>query len=65
MQEDFEVYAEKAKTLPENTSNENKLSLYALYKQTTIGPVNTSRPIIFYVRDRAKWHVETQIFLKS
>lgn len=42
MQEDFEQYAEKAKTLPESTSNENKLILYGLYKQATVGPVNTS-----------------------
>ncbi|KAL5220700.1 hypothetical protein ABZP36_025413 [Zizania latifolia] len=53
--EDFEEYAEKAKTLPENTSNENKLILYGLYKQATVGDVNTSRPGIFNQRDRAKW----------
>jgi len=41
MQEDFEEHAEKAKTLPENTTNENKLILYGLYKQATVGPVNT------------------------
>ncbi|KAL5222564.1 hypothetical protein ABZP36_027277 [Zizania latifolia] len=48
-------YAEKAKTLPENTSNENKLILYGLYKQATVGDVNTTRPDIFNQRDRAKW----------
>lgn len=42
LQEEFEEYAEKAKTLPENTTNENKLILYGLYKQATVGPVNTS-----------------------
>ncbi|KAL3738561.1 hypothetical protein ACJRO7_020002 [Eucalyptus globulus] len=42
MQEDFEEYAEKAKTLPESTTNENKLILYGLYKQATVGPVNTT-----------------------
>lgn len=46
---------EKAKTLPENTTNENKLILYGLFKQATVGPVNTSRPGIFNMRDRAKW----------
>ncbi|XP_064961279.1 acyl-CoA-binding protein [Musa acuminata AAA Group] len=55
LQEDFEEYAAKAKTLPENTTNENKLILYGLYKQATVGPVNTSRPGIFNMRDRAKW----------
>lgn len=43
MQEEFEEHAEKAKTLPENTTNENKLILYGLYKQATVGPVNTSQ----------------------
>ncbi|KDO53132.1 hypothetical protein CISIN_1g043909mg, partial [Citrus sinensis] len=42
LQEEFEEYAEKAKTLPESTTNENKLILYGLYKQATVGPVNTS-----------------------
>lgn len=55
MQEEFEEHAEKAKMLPENTTNENKLILYGLYKQATVGPVNTSRPGIFNMRDRAKW----------
>ncbi len=29
------------KTLPESTSNEDKLILYGLYKQATVGDVNT------------------------
>ncbi|KAK4401012.1 Acyl-CoA-binding protein [Sesamum angolense] len=55
LKEEFEEYAEKAKTLPENTTNENKLILYGLFKQSTVGNVNTSRPGIFNMRDRAKW----------
>ncbi|KAK1261696.1 hypothetical protein QJS04_geneDACA008930 [Acorus gramineus] len=55
LQEEFEEYAEKAKTLPESTTNEDKLILYGLYKQATVGPVNTNRPGIFNMRDRAKW----------
>lgn len=43
LQEEFEDHAEKAKTLPETTSNENKLILYGLFKQATVGPVNTSK----------------------
>jgi diazepam-binding inhibitor (GABA receptor modulating acyl-CoA-binding protein) len=42
VQEEFQEHSEKAKTLPENTTNENKLILYGLYKQATVGPVNTS-----------------------
>ena len=41
LQEEFEEHAEKAKTLPESTTNENKLILYGLYKQATVGNVNT------------------------
>ncbi|KAJ3692546.1 hypothetical protein LUZ60_011641 [Juncus effusus] len=55
LKEEFEEHAELAKTLPENTTNENKLILYGLFKQATVGPVNTSRPGIFNMRDRAKW----------
>ncbi|OEL16727.1 Acyl-CoA-binding protein, partial [Dichanthelium oligosanthes] len=54
-QEDFEEHAEKAKTLPESTTNENKLILYGLYKQATVGKVNTDRPGVFSPRERAKW----------
>ncbi|KAF9624969.1 hypothetical protein IFM89_016601 [Coptis chinensis] len=53
--EDFDEHAEKAKSLPESTTNESKLILYGLFKQATVGPVNTSRPGIFNMRDRAKW----------
>ncbi|KAG2376388.1 hypothetical protein LR48_Vigan06g072800 [Vigna angularis] len=55
MQEDFELYATKAKTLPANQTNENLLIIYGLYKQATVGPVNTARPGMFNMKDRAKW----------
>ncbi|MBA0687676.1 hypothetical protein Goari_015190 [Gossypium aridum] len=53
--EEFEEYAEKAKTLPENTTNDDKLSLYGLFKQATVGPVNTSRPGKFNMKEKYKW----------
>ncbi|XP_042477564.1 acyl-CoA-binding protein-like [Macadamia integrifolia] len=55
LKEEFEEYAVKAKTLPPSTSNENKLILYGLYKQATVGPVNTSRPGMFNLAEKAKW----------
>ena len=55
LKEEFEEHAAKAKKLPDNTSNENKLILYGLFKQATVGEVNTSRPGIFNMKDRAKW----------
>jgi diazepam-binding inhibitor (GABA receptor modulating acyl-CoA-binding protein) len=41
LQEDFDKAAEDAKTLPDNTSNDDKLALYGLFKQATVGDVNT------------------------
>jgi len=55
LNEDFEEHAEKAKTLPESTTNANKLILYGLFKQASLGDVNTARPGMFNMRDRAKW----------
>ncbi|XP_022747809.1 acyl-CoA-binding protein [Durio zibethinus] len=55
LKEEFEEYAEKAKTLPDNTTNESKLILYGLFKQATVGPVNTSRPGMFNMKERYKW----------
>ncbi|XP_020217461.1 acyl-CoA-binding domain-containing protein 1 isoform X1 [Cajanus cajan] len=55
LKEDFEQHAEKVKTLPSSPSNENLLILYGLFKQATVGPVNTARPGIFNMKDRAKW----------
>jgi diazepam-binding inhibitor (GABA receptor modulating acyl-CoA-binding protein) len=31
------------------------LKLYALYKQATIGDVNTEKPGMFSMKERAKW----------
>lgn len=42
LQEEFEEHAVKVKKLTTSPSNEDLLILYGLYKQATIGPVNTS-----------------------
>lgn len=42
VEDDFKLAADEAKTLPKNTSNEDQLKLYGLFKQGTIGDVNTS-----------------------
>ena len=52
MQEEFEKAAEDAKTLPDGTSNDDKLKLYGLYKQGTVGDVNTGKPGIFDQKGR-------------
>jgi len=43
MQEDFEQHAAKVKTLTESPSNEDLLILYGLYKQATVGNVDTGK----------------------
>ncbi|TYI17316.1 hypothetical protein ES332_A07G015100v1 [Gossypium tomentosum] len=53
--EDFQEYANKAKTLPPSTKDADKLILYGLYKQAMVGNVNTDRPGILSPTDRAKW----------
>ncbi|KAJ6812240.1 putative acyl-CoA-binding protein [Iris pallida] len=65
LKEEFEEYAEKAKTLPDNTSDTAKLILYGLYKQATVGPVNTTRPGVFNQRDRYKWDAWKAVEAKS
>ncbi|KAL2544354.1 ACB domain-containing protein [Forsythia ovata] len=65
LKEEFEECAEQAKTLLENTSNENKLILYGLYKQATVGNVNTRRPGMFNIRDRAMWYAWKAVEGKS
>ncbi|XP_022754804.1 acyl-CoA-binding protein-like [Durio zibethinus] len=53
--EEFQEYADKAKALPPTTKDADKLILYGLYKQATVGNVNTNRPGIFNPTERAKW----------
>jgi diazepam-binding inhibitor (GABA receptor modulating acyl-CoA-binding protein) len=55
LQEDFEKAAKDALTLPPTTTDESKLILYGLYKQATLGNVNTSRPGLFDLKGKAKW----------
>ena len=37
-------------------SNEQKLTFYALFKQATIGPCNTSKPSLLSMYERTKWN---------
>ncbi|KAK5817249.1 hypothetical protein PVK06_022172 [Gossypium arboreum] len=53
--EDFQEYANKAKTLPPSTKDADKLILYGLYKQAMVGNIITDRPGILSPTDRAKW----------
>lgn len=42
-------------TLPDSTTDADKLILYGLFKQATVGDVNTTRPGIFDLKGKAKW----------
>lgn len=37
-------------------SNDQKLTFYALFKQATVGPCNTSKPSILSMYERTKWN---------
>jgi diazepam-binding inhibitor (GABA receptor modulating acyl-CoA-binding protein) len=44
VQEDFKAAADSAtKDLPESMSNDDKLLMYGLYKQATVGDVNSCK----------------------
>ena len=43
LQERFDAAAEAAKNLPKKPSNDTLLKIYALYKQATVGDINTSK----------------------
>lgn len=51
----FEEATRESQTLSERPDNTTMLQLYGLYKQATIGNVNSSRPSQFDFVGRAKW----------
>ncbi|GAX83219.1 hypothetical protein CEUSTIGMA_g10645.t1 [Chlamydomonas eustigma] len=56
LDEDFKAAADSATSdLPESMSNDDKLAMYGLYKQATVGDVNSACPNIFDQKGRAKW----------
>ncbi|CAG9467757.1 unnamed protein product [Pedinophyceae sp. YPF-701] len=65
LKEDFEKAAAEAKELPANTSNEDKLALYGLFKQATVGDCNTSRPGMLDMAGKAKWDAWDKLKGKS
>lgn len=55
LQEEFETAAENVKKLKETPKDDDLLELYALYKQATVGDVNTARPGMLDFKGKAKW----------
>jgi diazepam-binding inhibitor (GABA receptor modulator, acyl-CoA-binding protein) len=54
-QSDFEAAAARVQQLPRRPSNDDLLSLYALYKQGSSGDITGSRPSVFDIKGRAKF----------
>ena len=52
---DFQKASENVKTLQQKPSDDDMLKLYGLYKQATIGDVNTDRPSFWDMVGKAKW----------
>ena len=51
----FEEAAERVKNLSTKPSDNTMLELYGLYKQGTVGDVNTERPSFWDLVGKAKW----------
>ena len=51
----FEQAAERVKKLSTTPSDTIMLQLYGLYKQATVGDVNTERPSFWDLVGKAKW----------
>lgn len=51
----FKEAAELVKKLQNEPSNDEKLELYGLYKQVTVGDINTTRPGFWDMVGKAKW----------
>ncbi|XP_059163463.1 acyl-CoA-binding protein-like isoform X2 [Physella acuta] len=53
--EEFKVAAEEVTKLTSEPTNDEKLAIYGLYKQGTVGDCNTDRPGLFDMKGKAKW----------
>ncbi|RVD87872.1 uncharacterized protein DFL_002076 [Arthrobotrys flagrans] len=52
---EFEAAAAAANAFTKKPSDDEMLKLYALYKQATVGDVNTERPGMFDLKGKYKW----------
>jgi len=55
MSEAFQKAAEEVKQLKTSPNDADKLEVYALFKQVTVGDCNTERPGMFDMTGKAKW----------
>ncbi|XP_053744236.1 acyl-CoA-binding domain-containing protein 7 isoform X2 [Synchiropus splendidus] len=52
---EFEKIAEDVKNVNSRPTDQELLDLYGLYKQATVGDVNTDRPGMLDLKGKAKW----------
>jgi len=52
---EFTAAAERVKNLATKPSDQDLLELYGLFKQATVGDVNTERPGMMDFKGKAKW----------
>jgi diazepam-binding inhibitor (GABA receptor modulating acyl-CoA-binding protein) len=55
MTAEFHKAAEEVKKLKTQPTDAEMLELYSLYKQATVGDINTDRPGMFDFKGKAKW----------
>ncbi|KAK8720936.1 hypothetical protein OTU49_013022, partial [Cherax quadricarinatus] len=55
LEQDFNEAAEKVKKLKTKPNDEELKELYGLYKQVTVGDINTERPGMLDFTGKAKW----------
>jgi len=65
LQAQFEQARIDSKNLPEKPDNMTLLQLYALYKQGSLGDVDTERPRFTEMVERAKWDAWNNVKGKS
>ena len=64
LEEQFEFASNEVRSFTEGSngpSNSEKLNMYALYKQATVGDINISQPWAVQVNARAKWDAWNEI----
>ncbi|XP_033842890.1 acyl-CoA-binding protein [Periophthalmus magnuspinnatus] len=55
LQAQFESAATDVKNLKAKPSDDEMLQVYSLFKQATVGDINTARPGMFDFTGKAKW----------
>ncbi|XP_059199575.1 acyl-CoA-binding protein-like [Centropristis striata] len=55
LQAKFDTAAAEVKQLKTKPTDEEMLQIYSLFKQATVGDVNTARPGMFDFTGKAKW----------